>query len=169
MTATLVRDPIDRKALEGVLSALDSEMPLPVSEEVLDAMSKFRAALDAEISAKLKEDAKFLLTLRIPEFDHSIRYSLEALHGIQEAAVKLQEVLQGRTTHLLEVTKGSGNPSIKALVDTVVSGYQGAYQFAENVRWTVMNMEAEAEIEAGGGKSFGSVDAALAYLAKQRK
>lgn len=130
-------------------------------------MTQLRMALDEQVVATLKADARYLLGVQLPRFEHSVDHSSETLRAIGEAAATLQEQLQKRVNSLQATASGSANPAVRALLETVLAAYQQAFERTEQVRWDAMNAEAEKEIHSGAAKSFGSVEAALKFLAKQ--
>lgn len=140
----------------------------PMSDELVDAMAQLRVALDEKLVVMLKADAVFLLGVQLPRFDHATEQSLATLAAIQKAAVALQCQLQKRVASLQAIARKSANPAVRPLLETVLTAYQQAFEQAEQVRWDAMNTQAEKEIASGAGKSFGNVEAALKFLAKQK-
>lgn len=62
------------------------------------------------------------------------------------------------------VQVGSTNPNVKALADDLLQSLSRMFDRLEAVRWTILEREADIDIERGHVRKFGNPDAAIAYL-----
>ncbi|GAA6121447.1 hypothetical protein [Acidovorax sp. FG27] len=171
MTTTLLEPQINKDALRHVVEATapSPSAELGVSEKVIDAVANLRNVFDGQLVTTLRTDAQFLLSVSLPPFDPGAHYPADVLTQIQAAAVELQSRVQAKTSGLQELAAGAVHPAVRPLLVTVMDGFRGVFDHAEAIRWAAMNAEAEAELAAGLGHSFGNVEAALKFLARQRK
>ena len=167
MTTLIAPSPIDQDTLRRIDALRADPVIPPPSEGLVEAQALFRVAFDSELVASLKR-AALLLRAKVPGFDCQVAYEPGQLQAIVDAADVLQQALQQTTIAVKKARKSSTNPALAEISQSVETAMAQAYAHAEKLRWAAMSAQAEAEIEAGGGKSFASMDAALACLSKIR-
>lgn len=164
--------PNDLEALKQVEErsrALSNE--LDRMESLVEPMAKFAVALDRLALLSIGNAARTLLSLEPMLLGlQSIQAEISALQAdeagdtVLAAAETLKEQLQGLHRQISTVKGGSANSNVRELCDSVLLANKRMFDVTEEMRWAVMELQADADLGAGRVNNFSSAAELLQHL-----
>lgn len=146
------------------LTAMDQQ------ESLVEPMAAFALAIDKLAMLTIGSSARVLLTLEQVMVGLQAELQMSPMQAdiAGDSVLSTADVVKDNLKTLHDqtniITSNSANPNVRELGKNVLLIIRRMFDGAEQIRWTVMELQADADIEAGRVDKFSSVEDLLTHL-----